>query len=151
MWNLNPSDRLHEWKEFRDQIGKLDIEQAVRNTNHLWCYAPYVTHYLDSANHNEWPDPWSLLHENYYCDLAKSLGMLYTLYLCRHYRNGIDNLELRIYKNPTNRDVFNTVWVNSGKYILNLEFDSVVNKTLLDENLILTHNYSIEDLKLNLY
>lgn len=151
MWNLNPSDRLHEWKEFRDRISNTDLEKAVAETNHLWCYAPYVAHYLDPSQKSEWPDPWSLLHENYYCDLAKSLGMLYTLYLCRHYNNGIDNLELKIYKNPTNRDVYNTVWVNEGKYILNLEFDAVVNKTLVDENLIQTHNYSIEDLQLNLY
>lgn len=151
MWNLNPSDRLHEWKEFRERINITDLDHAIQQTNHLWCYAPYVTYYLDVNQIETWPDPWTLLHENYYCDLAKSLGMLYTLYLCRHYKNGIDDLQLRVYKNPTNQDVYNTVWVNEGKYILNLEFDTVVNKTLIDENLLLTHCYSVEDLKLNLY
>jgi hypothetical protein len=151
MWNLNPSERLHEWKEFRERINDTDLDYAVQQTNHLWCYAPYVAYYLDVDQIETWPDPWTLLHENYYCDLAKSLGMLYTLYLCRHYKNGIDDLQLRVYKNPTNQDVLNTVWVNEGKYILNLEFDTVVNKTLISENLLLTHCYSVEDLQLNLY
>jgi hypothetical protein len=151
MWNLHPNDRLHEWKEFRIQIGNLSLEDAVTKTSHLWSYAPYVTHYLDSNQKETWPDPWTLLHENYYCDLAKSLGMLYTLYLCDHYNNSIEKLELKIFKNPMNHDVINTVWVNEGKYILNSEFDTVVNNTLVDENLVLTHDLSIEDLHLNLY
>jgi hypothetical protein len=151
MWNHKPSDRLHEWKEFRENIGILGIDEAVSKTSHLWSYAPYVNHYLDADTTAEWPDPWTLLHENYYCDLAKALGMLYTLYLSPHYGNDIKSLEIRIYKNPTNTDVFNTVWIDDGKYILNLEFDTVVNKTQVNENLILLHCYAVEDLQLNLY
>lgn len=151
MWNHKPSDRLHEWKEFRENIGTLDVNEAVSKTSHLWSYAPYVTHYLNADAINEWPDPWTLLHENYYCDLAKALGMLYTLYLSTHYGNDIKNLEIQIYKNPTNNDVLNTVWIDHGKYILNLEFDTVVNKTQVNENLILIHSYAVQDLQLNLY
>lgn len=151
MWNLKPDERLHEWKEFREKINGLDLELAVKETNHLWSYAPFVNHYLDSLNVSEWPDPWTLLHENYYCDLAKALGMLYTLYLSSHYGKGIIDLELRTYKNPIDQDVYNCLWVNKGKYILNLEFDTVVNKTQVDENLILQNSYTVQDLQLNLY
>lgn len=151
MWNHRPSDRLHEWKGFRERIGTLEISQAIAEVNHLWCYAPYVSYYLDPNLVDEWPDPWTLLHENYYCDLAKSLGMLYTLYLSQHYKKTISDICLKVYKNPLNHDVFNTVWVDEGKYILNLEFNTVVNKTQVDEKLVLTHSYSTEDLRLNLY
>lgn len=151
MWNLKPDERLHEWKEFREKIGQLPIESAIRDTVHLWSYAPYVNHYLDGLNITEWPDPWTLLHENYYCDLAKTLGMLYTLYLSSHYEKDITQLEIKVYKNPTNGDVFNTLWVNEGKYILNLDFDTVVNKTQVDENLVLQYQYTVQDLQLNLY
>ena len=151
MWNLPPSDRLRDWKEFRTQLSSLTLEEALTKTNHLWSYAPYVAHYLDPNLKEQFPDPWTLLHENYYCDLAKALGMLYTLYLCDHYSNSIKELELKIYKNPTNQDIFNTVWINEGKYILNLEFNTIVNNTLVDKNLILTHSFTIEDLQLNLY
>jgi hypothetical protein len=151
MWNHTPTERLHEWKEFRNKISLASVEEAVQETSHLWSYAPYVAHYLDSIELSKWPDPWMLLHENYYCDLAKSLGMLYTLYLCHHYGKEIVDLELRVYKNPINQDVYNTVWINKGKYILNFNFDTVVNKTQLEENLILKDSYSVADLQLDVY
>ena len=107
MWNHTPTERLHEWKEFRNKISLASVDEAVQETSHLWSYAPYVAHYLDSIELSEWPDPWMLIHENYYCDLAKSLGMLYTLYLSHHYGKEITDLELRVYKNPINQEVYN--------------------------------------------
>lgn len=151
MWNTQSEERLHEWRLFRNNLATVSLEQALDKTAHLWSYAPYVTHYLSPDLPEEWPDPWTLVHENYYCDLAKAVGMLYTLYLCSHYKNGIDNLEIRVYKNTDTHDTANIVWVNRGKYILNLTFDTVVNKASIDENYLLKYRYSVEDLKLDLY
>lgn len=151
MWLLGPSERLHDWKEFRNKIGTVDVYQAIVDTCHLWSYAPYVNYYLPPEKPEDWPDPWVLLYENYYCDLAKTLGMLYTLYLSNHYGKDINELEIKIFKDRDTKDVFNTVWVDQGKYILNFSYDTVVNKTLFDENLILVHCYSVDDLKLDLY
>jgi hypothetical protein len=151
MWNHRPEERLREWRSFRNRIGELELETALDQTAHLWSYAPYVTHYLADDLVSEWPDPWTLVHENYYCDLAKALGMLYTLYLCSHWNKSITDLEIRIYKNLDSNDIVNTVWVNRGKYILNLTFDSVVNKNLVDEKYKLKHRYGIQDLNLNQY
>jgi hypothetical protein len=150
MWTSKPEERLHEWREFRQQIGTQDLATAVKNTSQLWSYAPYVAHYLAADLIAEWPDPWALVHENYYCDLAKALGMLYTLYLCDHWDNTIDNLEIRVYKDLDTGDILNTVWVNRGKYILNLRFNEIVNKHLVDEKLQLKHRYSVADLGLDL-
>lgn len=151
MWNLRPEERLQEWRSFRNKISKLELAEAAEQVAHLWSYAPYVTHYLANDLIEDWPDPWTLVHENYYCDLAKSLGMLYTLYLSEHWNKTIDNLEIRIYKDLDQHDVLNTVWVNGGKYILNLKYDTVVNKNLVDEKLLLKHRYSVKDLKLDLH
>ena len=148
MWNLKPTERLHEWKEFRKKISELDLDVAVFETCHLWSYAHYVTHYLDPDLINEWPDPWTLVDENYYCDLAKTVGMLYTLYLCEHYNNGITNLEIKIYKNTGNQDIINTVWVNEGKYILNLIDGEVVNIKQFDKTLKLKKQFSEAQLQL---
>lgn len=150
MWNLRPEERLREWRQFRENIGTKDLESALKDTSRLWSYAPYVTHYLCADLPEEWPDPWTLVHENMYCDLAKSLGMFYTVYLCAHYTS-MENLELRVYRHITTRDIVNTVWVNDGKYILNLVFDSVVNKTSVDENYELRYRYTVADLNLDLY
>lgn len=151
MWNFKPEERLQEWRAFRTRISSQNLDSAIIQTNQLWSYAPYVTHYLSPDLKEEWPDPWTLVHENMYCDLAKALGMLYTLYLTNHYNNGLDNLEIRIYKDTANHDVVNTVWANQGKYILNLIFGDVVNKTSITENLVLKYRYTVEDLNLNLY
>lgn len=151
MWNLKPEERLHEWKSFRKSIGQLELEPALESIAHLWSYAPYVTHYLSPDLLEEWPDPWTLVHENYYCDLAKALGMLYTVYLCDHYKNSINQLEIRVYKNTDNQDISNLVWINRGKYVLNLMFDTVVNKNLVDEKYQLKYKYDVNDLKLDLY
>lgn len=151
MWLLRPNERLHDWKQFRNNISSASVDQAINDTCHLWSYAPFVNYYLSPEKPMDWPDPWVLLYENYYCDLAKTLGMLYTLYLSNHYGKNIIDLEIKIFKDQNTKDTFNTVWIDQGKYILNFTYNTVVNKTLFDENLILVHRYSVDDLKLDLY
>ena len=68
-----------------------------------------------------------------------------------HFIADIQQLELRIYRDTECHDIANTVWVNSGKYILNLKFDEVVNKTSITEKYVLKHRYSVKDLQLDLY
>ena len=151
MWNLYPNERLREWKAFRQKIGKETLEQACVSVGHLWSYAPYVNHYLDpDRNHSSisWPDPWTLLHENYYCDIAKSLGMLYTLYLSDH--RPLD-IELLLGTDMETKTPYNLVSLAKGKYILNLEFDSVLNKTHIPQNFKVKHRYTAVDLKLDQY
>jgi hypothetical protein len=147
MWNLEPNERLREWKQFRERINQLTIDVAIRETVHLWSYAPYVTRYLERFNSSDWPDPWKLLYDNSYCDLAKALGMLYTLYLSDHQDRSFTDLEIRVYKNMSDNDILNTVWVDDGKYILNFTFDTVVNKDLITENYIQLCSHSIQTLK----
>lgn len=151
MWNLRPDERLREWKSFRDQIGQLPLDQACQQVTHLWSYAPYVTYYLDpdkSVSTAPWPDPWTLLYENYYCDVAKSLGMLYTLYLSRHKPQDI---KLDIYLDTSDRQIYNLVSLEQGKYILNFLFDEIVNNKQLPSTLVLKHCYNAQDLNLDLY
>lgn len=146
MWTLLPSERLRSWHDFRKEINDLDLTSAIEKINHLWCYAPFVNHYLTTDQIADWPDPWELLYENYYCDLAKALGMLYTLYLSDHKDNL--TMEIRIYTNPDTKQTYNLVWINQGKYVLNLEYDEVVNKHYIDQRLKLKETISIEQLKL---
>lgn len=148
MWTLTPEERLREWKSFRVKINTLSLEDACQETAHLWSYAPYVNHYLDPDKIENWPDPWTLLYENYYCDLAKSLGMLYTLCLTDHKP---DDARLIIAHDYENRNTYNLVELAKGKYILNFKFDTVVNKKQLPQKLNLLYQYTIQDLKLDLY
>ena len=151
MWNLKPDERLREWKSFRDQVGQQSLDEACKSTTHLWSYAPYVNYYLDpdrSSSTVPWPDPWTLLYENYYCDLAKSLGMLYTLYLSSHRP---DDIELLIGTDTADHQVYNLVSLTKGKYILNFSFNEVVNKKQLPKTLVVKHRYGAMDLNLDQY
>jgi hypothetical protein len=145
MWTHLPDERLRFWQDFRKKISGLDFEQALKETTHLWSYAPYVAHYLTTDHIEEWPGPWELVYENYYCDLAKALGIVYTLYLSSHK----PEIEIRIYKDPSSKEEYNLVFIDRGKYVLNLVHDEVVNKTQIDKNLKLFKTLTAEDLGLD--
>lgn len=144
MWNQLPSERLRFWHDFRKSISAKPIEQALQETQHLWSYAPYMAHYLTTDHIEEWPGPWELIYENYYCDLAKALGVVYTLYLSEHQ----PKLEIRVYNEPSTKEQYNLVFVDKGKYVLNYVHDEVVNKTQIDPGLKLIKTISAEDLGL---
>ena len=140
-----PYDRLRLWQDFRHHISQMPLDEAVRETEHLWTYAPYQKYYLTLDEINNWPGPWELIFENYYCNLAISLGMLYTLYLSSHR----PHLEIRVYIDPISMTQYNLLFVDHGKYVLNMEHDTVLNKTHVDTGkLKLKKTISIVDLGL---
>lgn len=145
MWNLFPYERLRSWHDFRKTISTKTFEQALQDTQHLWSYAPYQAHYLTTDQIANWPGPWELIYENYYCDLAKALGIVYTLYLSKH----CPELEIRVYNDPSTKEQYNLVFVEQGKYVLNYIHDEVVNKTQIDKALKLKKTISSIDLGLN--
>lgn len=145
MWNQLPSERLRSWHNFRKEIDKKPFDQALQDVQHLWSYAPYVAHYLTTDQVSNWPNPWELMYENYYCDLAKAVGIVYTLYLTEHR----PEMEIRVYNDPSTKEQYNLVFVNQGKYVLNLVHDEVVNKEQIDKHLKLIKTLSIIDLGLN--
>ena len=73
-----------------------------------------------------WPDPWELLSENTYCEVARALGMCYTLYLI-----GVNDIELVLARNDTAEDVV-LVLVDNAKYILNYWPNTVISNKLKD-------------------
>lgn len=148
-WNLRINDRLMRWKDFRQKISAQPLEEAVKEVNTMWSTAPFVTYYLAHDTTAEWPDPWTLIAENYYCDLAKALGMLYTIYFTSH--KHVD-LELRIYYDYNTKDRYNVLFVDGGKYILNYWPHEIVNKEQIEEKqLQLLYQYSSKDLQLEKY
>ena len=112
----------------------------------FWTSCPYTGYYLDPDSPDTWPDPWSLVEENYWCDLAKSLGMLYTIKLTVHE----PEVEIRVYNDTESRVQYNLVWINKGKYVLNMSDGEVVNKTQVSK-LKLHRCYGAKELKLDSY
>jgi hypothetical protein len=70
----------------------------------------------------KWPNPWQLLDDNIFCDVACGLGIMYTLVLL----NRKDCEDSRLLE--ANGD--NLVVVGKEKYILNSRNRTVVNSNL---------------------
>jgi hypothetical protein len=147
MWKLKAEERLARWRDFRKQIDQMPLDSAIEQVVEFWHGCPFEPFYLDPENPAKWPGPWELIEENWYCDLAKALGMLYTIKFTNHN----PEVEIRVYYDPATRYTYNLVWINNGKYVLNLIESQVVNKTQINKNLKLKHTYSSTELNLNSY
>ena len=146
MWKINPTERLSQWRNFRKSLDVVPIDAATALVAEFWRTCPYNAYYLDPDRPDTWPDPWKLVEENYWCDLAESLGMLYTITLTKHNPQA----EIRVYNDPITRLQYNLVWIEQGKYVLNMSDGEVVNKTHVSQ-LKLRRCYGAEELKLNNY
>lgn len=142
MFRLPVASRLEVWKKFRLSLNTLSLEDALQSTVDFWDRCPFTPHYLDIDDSSSWPDPWTLIYENYYCDLAKALGIVYTLHLTNYGPNL--EFEIRRYKDTSPGLIYNLVYMNSGKYVLNLIDGQVVNNTSIDKKLKLIRSWSSE-------
>ena len=118
--------RLQDWFQLRESVAKLSLQEQCVIIDKWWQRAPLVNHYLHPYDIDNWPNPWELLSENTYCEVARALGMCYTLLLL-----GINDVEMVLAKNDTSEDVV-LVLVDNAKYILNYWPDTVISNTLND-------------------
>jgi hypothetical protein len=149
MWKLNADDRLHHWRRLRDNMDKAELLPALELVADIWGQAPFTPFYLDYESPEEWPDPWTLMLEKYYCDLARALGMLYTIHLSSH--GSQHSLSLRVMRNRQNRYQYYLVVIDDGKYVLNLESREVLNIQSVPAGLELITEFDNRDLRLELY
>ena len=147
MWKLKSNERLSLWREFRKKLDRLSFEQALEEVAEFWSNCPYTPYYLDPDDPKNWPDPWTLIEENYYCDIAKALGMLYTIKFTVH----SPLVELRGYVDPLSKSYYNLVWIEDGKYVINMVDGAVLNKTQIEVKLNLKKIYKEQELQLNSY
>lgn len=147
IWYQRSDQRLSAWREFRLKLDQLSLDAALQEVCTLWSFAPYVTYYLDPAKPQEWPDPWQLLSENYYCDLAKTLGIFYTIALSKH---GANDVKLQIYNDTHRKEQINIVVVND-KLVINYHFNRIVNTDAISQDCVLQRAYDATDLRIKNY
>ena len=109
MWKATYQERLADWVNLRANAALLEKPDQLILINDWWFRAPIVNHLIHWENALSWPTPWYLLNNNGYCELARALGIVYTIMLVDNY------IDLKIIQ--TKED--NLVLVDSGKYILN--------------------------------
>ena len=128
MWPASFEGRLRSWTALRSQVVNLTPESALRTINAWWFATPWRPYYLHWDDLSTWPDPWQLLNENIYCDIARGLGILYTIALA-------DHPEIQDASLILTQDNGTLVQVSAEKYILNWEPDTIVNTSLSFQNI----------------
>ena len=81
IFQLNYEARLRSWYELRQNLQNADVQTKCVIIDRFWQSVPLVNHYLHPYDIDNWPDPWELVAENNYCEIARGLGMIYTLCL----------------------------------------------------------------------
>ena len=137
MWPARFEDRLAAWHNLRESIPTQPIEIALAAVNTWWAVAPWTAYHLHWDEYETWPNPWQLLDDNLYCDVAKCLGICYTLTLAEH--PDIQDFQMAL----TEQDHSIVVACNN-KYILNWETELLLNT---DSNSIYKKIITEQDIK----
>lgn len=119
MWQTQYQQRLADWHQLRQAAAALELVAQLQLINNWWFHAPIVNRVITWDNTRVWPKPWDLLVHNGYCELARALGIVYTLMLLPQPK--YNNIKII----HTGQD--NLVLVDSGKYILNWTLGQVLN------------------------
>ena len=122
MWHSQFDRRLAAWNDLRNQSADQALPTLLQNINSWWHQTPWCPYHLHWDDQSTWPDPWQLLSDNVYCDLARALGIMYTVVLT----DRSDLADSSIIETESG----NLVQINQGKYILNWGREVVLNTSL---------------------
>ena len=121
MWQKTFEARLQSWAELRSHCETLPAQEALNQIIEWWSHTPWQPYYLHWDDLPKWPDPWQLLADNVYCNVAKSLGIVYTITMMNH----VDLTTAELVLTEDNDDL---VVIDGGKYVINISPTPVVNK-----------------------
>lgn len=121
MFNLYGNERLTEWKRFRDHLEQ--SPSPFQDLAIFWSQAPFVNQYLDDTDSSKWPDPWHLILDNKFDNLAIALGMLYTVKLTRRFMDTV--CEIHKFMFP-DEDLEQFLLVVDQQYVLNYQYKEVL-------------------------
>ena len=124
MWLDRFEDRLKSWSELRLDCEELSLEQALDRIAEWWGHAPRMHNIIHWNDQNNWPDPWGLLADNSYDELALALGMSYTVSMLEKFDCLV---EIAQAKDDQGLE-YNLVLVDDRKYILNYDPWKTVSK-----------------------
>jgi len=128
MWKTEYHERLFDWVALREHCDlKQSTEEKLTAINNWWFRAPIVNCTVRWNEAAFWPGPWELLLNSGYCDLARALGIVYTIMMLDEPINA--TVEIIEVEND------NLVLIDSGKYILNWAPGEIVNTNSLQENI----------------
>jgi hypothetical protein len=111
------NERLIKWKDFRQQLET--SQTPFMDVAGFWSKAPFVNSFIDPSNTDLWPDPWHLILDNQYDDLAITLGMLYTIKLTQRFMDSSFEIHTSITGKKESQQFFLVV---DKKHVLNYQY-----------------------------
>ena len=139
VFQLKFEARLRSWHDLRKSLETADIKTKCLEIDKWWQSAPLVNHHLHPFEVSNWPNPWDLINDNTYCNIARGLGMIYTLLL-----TGVTDVDFVI-ATDDNSEEFVLVLVDNAKYVLNYWPNTVLSNNLKDFKVVSKLN--IEQIK----
>jgi hypothetical protein len=118
--------RLRSWYDLRKTLQAADIQTKCVEIDRFWQAVPLINHHLHPNDVANWPGPWDLISENTYCEIARGLGMIYTLLLL-----DVTNVDFCLAIDDNSEDVA-IVLVDGAKYVLNYWPNTVLNNKSTD-------------------
>lgn len=119
MFDLFGNARIESWKNFRDSLE--DSPQPHDDVAKFWAKAPFVNNYLDPFDQSSWPDPWQLILEGKFDNLAIALGICYTLSLTQRF----SRTTFEIHKSIDDKKNSKYYLVVDSCYVFNLHYGEV--------------------------
>ena len=126
VFQLNYEARLKSWYDLRKSLEDSDIKTSCLAIDNWWQKAPLVNHHLHPNDIDNWPGPWDLLVENNYCQIARGLGMVYTLQLV-----GIKDIDFCLAIDDNSEECA-LVLVDNAIYVMNYYPNTVISNSLND-------------------
>ena len=136
-WLGTPEDRILSWREFRGSIADQSPEEAALTIAQEWGGSPSVRNYYLDLDES-FPDPWQLLVNNRFDNLARALGMYYTAAMCKQFNR--DQCCIEIYQNAIGERL-DIASLDQGKYVLNIHRGQVLNINSVPEHFRLIRTY----------
>lgn len=142
MWTKSPEDRIHEWRNFRIDLKHQTVLQCLDNVAKFWAMAPQSNQFLAPDLPETWPNPWELLHDNYYDEVGLALGIYYTLQLSEAFPK--EDIVYNVLDH--NNSIINVVQVKDQ--VLNYDFGEVINTKQLPNDCKIRYQYNCTNLKI---
>jgi hypothetical protein len=100
-------ERLLDWKNLRNAVE--DSPRPFDLVIEYWAKVPYVGSFIDPAKRESWPDPWKLIIDGKFDDLALAIAISYTLKLTQRFIKSKIMIHMSITDNQKTPDYFVTV------------------------------------------
>ena len=142
VFQLNYEARLKSWYDLRKSLEDSDVKTSCLAIDNWWQRAPLVNHYLHSNDVDNWPGPWELLVENNYCQIARGLGMVYTLQLV-----GIKDIDFCIAIDDNSEECA-LVMVDRAIYVMNYYPNTVISNNSKDFKVVSHMNMTKINIKI---